>query len=602
MEGEGLQLQAPATDPQLPWDRVRRTIVVVDLVESVRLMEHHENAVIRYWRQFVADVCNDILPALDGKLVKSLGDGLLLTFGDTRSALAAAFAFHEWTRQRPIGQGLQGQLRVGIVAAEIVEDRLDVYGTGVNLAARLASQAQPGQTLLTLEASEEVTVGIDADVEDLGELYLKHLAQPVHCIACRPVGTTAAVLAAQRPFEDLRPTLAVVPLACRDAADPGNVIGDLVADEVTTLLSRCTEWRLISRLSAAAGTAHAHRAPDQIARTLGADYLCTGSYARSGDQVQLQVQLSRWPGGEVVWGSSGRARLSDILSGQSERIQTLGVEIAEAILGHGLETVSSTPLPQLRSHALMLGAMVLMHRARRSEFSRAVEVLDVLASRHPRAAQPHAWRAKWHVLRVVQGWTADPAEEGRLAMQAARQATDSEGRSSLALAMQGLVHTYLRNDFEAASRSYDEALTLNPHESLALLLRGTMHAFMGDGAQAYVQTQQSLRLSPLDPLRYFYLSLSASAAVAAQRYDEAIDLAQRSLQLNRLHCSTYRALAMAQSLAGQRDAATDTVHQLLRLDPAFTLTQFRARFPGRDAAPAFTDVLADALAQAGVPP
>ena len=597
-----MQPEAAASDPELPWDRVRRSIVVIDLVESVRLMEHHETELIRYWRQFVADVCRNILPPWGGKLVKSLGDGLLLTFGDTRSALSAAFEFHRWIRQRPLGQGIEVRLRIGIVAAEIVEDALDVYGTGVNLAARLASQAQPGQTLLTLAASEEITVGIDADVEDLGELYLKHLAKPVHCVACRPAGSTTAVLAAQRPFEDLRPTLAIVPLACRDATDPGNVIGDLVADEVTTLLSRCTEWRLISRLSAAAGTAHAHRAPDQIARSLGADYLCTGSYARSGDQIQLQVQLSRWPGGEVVWGSSGRARLSDILAGQSDRVQSLGVDIAEAILGHGLETVSSTPLPQLHSHALMLGAMVLMHRARRSEFSRAVEVLDALASRHPRAAQPHAWRAKWHVLRVVQGWTADAEEDGRLALQAARQATDSDGRSALALAMQGLVHAYLRNDFEAASRSYDEALTLNPHESLALLLRGTMHAFMGNGAQAHLQTQQSLRLSPLDPLRYFYLSLSASAAVAAQRYDEAIALAQRSLQLNRLHCSTYRALAIAQSLAGQRDAARDTVRQLLRLDPIFTVTQFRTRFPGRDAAPAFTDVLADALGQAGVPP
>lgn len=593
---------ASATDPELPWDRVRRSIVVVDLVESVRLMEHHENAVIRYWRQFVACVGDEILPTLGGKLVKSLGDGLLLTFGDTRSALTAAFAFHDWTRQRPLGLGIEARLRVGIVAAEIVEDTLDVYGTGVNLAARLASQAQPGQTLLTLEASEELTVGIDADVEDLGELYLKHLAQPVHCVACRPAGSAATAMAAHRPFEDLRPTLAVVPLTCRDATDPGHVIGDLVADEVTTLLSRCAEWRLISRLSAAAGSAHALRAPDQIASTLGADYLCTGSYARSGDHVQLQVQLSRWPAGDVVWGTSGRARLSEILAGQNEWVQALAVDIAEAILGHGLETVTSTPLPQLHSHALMLGAMVMMHRARRSEFSRAIDVLDVLAVRHPRAAQPHAWRAKWHVLRVVQGWTADAAQDGRLALQAARQATDSDGRSSLALAMQGLVHAYLRNDFEAASSSYDEALTMNPHESLALLLRGTMHAFMGDGAQAYAQTQQSLRLSPLDPLRYFYLSLAASAAVAAHRYDEAIDLAERSLQLNRLHCSTYRALAMAQSLAGRHEAAKDTVRRLLRLDPAFTVTQFRARFPGRHAAPTFTDLLADALGQAGVPP
>jgi tetratricopeptide (TPR) repeat protein len=167
--------------------------------------------------------------------------------------------------------------------------------------------------------------------------------------------------------------------------------------------------------------------------------------------------------------------------------------------------------------------------------------------------------------------------------------------------MQGLVHSYLRHDFDSAARSYADALSINPNESMATLLLGTMHAFLGEGDAAWTLTQASLRLSPLDPLRYFYLSLSASAAIAAGRYDDAIDMARRSLKCNRMHLSTYRALAIAQALAGRLDDARQTVREMLVLEPAFTLERFRERFPGRERAPEYTAFLVDALERAGLP-
>lgn len=167
--------------------------------------------------------------------------------------------------------------------------------------------------------------------------------------------------------------------------------------------------------------------------------------------------------------------------------------------------------------------------------------------------------------------------------------------------MQGLVHAYLLRDFGRARQSYEEALRINPNESMALLLLGTMHAFLGEGAQAWTLTESSLRLSPLDPLRYFYLSLSASAAISAQRYDEAAALAERSLRANRTHLSTYRGLALAQALGGHVLQASETVAELLKLEPGFTVTKFLARYPERDEAPAYTQRLADALRTAGLP-
>lgn len=595
--------EAPAArDPVLPWHRVRRTIVVVDMVESVRLMDAHEAEVIDYWRHFVHAVRTDLLPGLAGRMVKSLGDGLLLAFTTARDGVRAAHALHALVRDRPLLEGAAPvQLRIGLHLANVFEDDIDVYGSGVNLAARLAASAAPGTTWASAEVCEELTDGIDADLEDLGEIYLKHLALPVRAHVCAPPGAGPRGASKARALDDLRPALAIVPFQCRDASDAHSVLGDLIVDELTAQLGRCADWRLISKLSAAACSGRPMTV-EGLGAALHADYVCTGAYQIQGGHVTVQSQLVNVATGEVLRGSSQHAAVADLLVGQSALVLELGASIAEAICAHGIEAVASTPLPQLHSHELMLGAMALMHRTRRTEFGRALEIIEHLEQRHPRSAQPSAWRAKWHVLRVVQGWSDDPAQDGRLALQAGRRATAADGRSSLALAMQGLVHAYLHRDFDAAADCYDEALMHNPNEAMALLLRGTMHAFLGQGGPAYAQTQQALRLSPLDPLRYFYLSLAASAAVSDGRYREAVGLAEASLRLNRVHLSTYRALAMAQSLAGEVGDAERTVEQLLRLDPGYTTTRFRERFPGRDRAPEFTHRLADALAHAGLPP
>lgn len=580
--------------------RVRRAVVVVDVVDSVRLMQQHEDDVIDRWRRFVREVRDEVLPAHGGTLVKSLGDGMLLAFASTREAVAAAAAMHAARALQASDAAVALTLRVGCHWSDVVADELDLYGAGVNLAARLASSAEPGTTVISAEMADTLHAGVDAELDDLGELYLKHFAQPVRAYVARAPTQDAHATRTRLPLDDLRPALAVVPFACRDGSDPGHVLGDLLADEVTRVVSACPEWRVISKLSSGA---FAGRAIDLHAAgaALRADFVCTGAYQVHGGEVVVHLELAGVAGAQVRWADRLTGKVADVLAGRGELHLRASDCIAGAIFGHGLRAVAAMPLPTLRSHEVLIGAVALMHRARRSEFDRSLELIDHLQQRHPRSSQPHAWRAKWHVLRAVQGWSDDPARDGSFALLAGKRAIDADTSSSLALAMQGLVHAYLRHDFDAARRCYDDALEHNPNESLALLLRGTMHAFMAEGEAAYRQTQQALRLSPLDPLRYFYLSLAASAAIAAGRYDEAVDLAQASLRANRVHLSTYRALAMAQSLSGRVGEARRTIEQLLHFEPNFTVARFAERFPGRDRAPEFTRLLADALERAGLP-
>ena len=218
-----------------------------------------------------------------------------------------------------------------------------------------------------------------------------------------------------------------------------------------------------------------------------------------------------------------------------------------------------------------------MHRLSRADFERAKAMLDHLAERMPRHPLPHASLAQWHVLKVQQGWATDRQLQARLALDSTRRALDIRPDCAAAMTAEGFVDVNLLRDPDAGMQSYEQALQINPNDSMAWLLKGTLHAFRDEGAAAVADTGRALNLSPLDPLKYFYDSLAATAALAAQDYKLAHTLALRSLRANRTHTSTLRALIVAQAMLGDTVAARETVAQLHQLEPDFSVSSFLAK-------------------------
>jgi tetratricopeptide (TPR) repeat protein len=248
---------------------------------------------------------------------------------------------------------------------------------------------------------------------------------------------------------------------------------------------------------------------------------------------------------------------------------------------------------------LLLGAISLMHSNVLRDFDRARAMLEHLIDRGQRQPLPHAYMAHWWVLRSSQGWSSDPRRDAQAALDCTKRSLENDPDNALALTIDGLVHTNLFQDPESALSRYEAAIQCNPNESLAWLLKGTMHAFKGEGDHAVHDTELALRLSPLDPLKYYYDSLAATAATSAGNYQSAIALAKRSLQRNRTHTSTYRAMAIAQALSGNVDDARKTVEQLLKYEPDFTVSRFIRRSPSSKYA--VGQQYAHALRMAGVP-
>ena len=575
-------------------------ILVADVVDSVRLMEQHESDTIQRWRHIFDRSRTAAIGANGGRVVKHTGDGAIAVFPTCAGAALAAFAIHSYAVEGNAGrvEASALRLRIGIHFGSMIEDDLDIYGSNVNLAARLMALAGPGETVVSPAVRDELADDIDADIEDLGNCYLKNIAQPVRAYRAGPIGPRPLVDNNGGQALDLRPAIAVIPPLSR-IADPAHaVVGEAIADELIAALSCTTGLHVISRLSTSVLRGR-QLSGGEIGAYLGAQYILSGSYFEVGPGLRIFLELTDARSGGVIWAESASTTLGELFSSRNEFIVDLAATIATSISSCELRRSFKQPLPNLESYALFMGAVGLMHRLDHAGFERSRVLLEALIARLPRQALPHAWMAKWHVLRVQQGWATDATDDAMRALDHSKRALDLENDCSMALAIDGLVHTNLLKQFDVAEDRYRLALNVNPNDSLALLLLGTLQAFQGRGSDAVGNTEAAMRLSPLDPLKYFYDSLAATAALSNRQFDRAIELAQRSLKANRTHTSTLRALTIAQALSGDLAAARATAAELRRVEPNLTVAGYLRRNPsgmfetGRS--------WGDALKQAGIP-
>ena len=546
------------------------------------------------WSALQDYLSREVVPTRGGRVVGRYGGGLLLDFPKARPAVSAAFAIQQAFDSAMPGLGA-GQLpRIGMQMCEATVEETDTYSGGAGLATRLTEIAEPGQIVVSSTVLDDLIPGLDADIEDLGECYLSDMNQPVR--ACR-LGPPAQVEPDPSTSGDaLRPTIAVIPFV--EHGDGHHSLGEILAEEVIAALSRSADLNVVSRLST---TAFRGRAATlgEIGAHLKANYVLSGAYRISSGVLVLAAELADARTGRVLWAKDLKGSVDGIVDGSDEVIDRLVAEASSAIMTRELERTQSQSLASLETCTLLIGAITLMHRLSRHDFNRAREMLLRVVQRAPRHAVPHAWLAKWHVLRVWQSWSDEVALDTRLALDHAKRALDNDSHCSLALAIDGFAHTNLLKALDVAQERYDLALRLNPNDSLARLLRGMLHAFKGEGKQAVKEAHRALRLSPLDMHRYFYDSLAGGAELAAGRYERAVELTQRSLRANRMHASTFRMLAIAQWQLGRHDEARATAAELMKIEPTLTVTKWLELSPSSDYP--IGRLCADALRQAGVP-
>ena len=563
--------------PPLPQQR-HKVVLVIDLVESVRLMAANEAAVVNQWRGFVHHATTVVLPACKGRMVKSLGDGMLVEFDHPTDAVRAALALHK--HFAPLNETLpdarQMHLRAGINATHLYADDNDVYGHGVNLAARVSELAAPGETVITSSVFDGIVVGMDAEVEDRGDSYLKHWPDPVRTWAVFPVTGRSSSLRALVPEGaalDFRPSIAVVPFETRSHVAEQFVIGELIADGVIAQLSRSPDLRVISRLSTTAFRSRPSSAAEIGAR-LEATFVLGGSYVTYGEKVVIMAELTDNRRTEVIWADRLTGDVRDLMEVQSVLLEALCAACAKATLNDVVQRTLVLPLPQLDSNALMLGGITLMHRSTPRDLHRSRQLLEAVAERHKRVASPWAWLAKWHIMQVVQGMSSEPAKDFQRAIDTADRALDLEPNSSLAMAIKGHAMCHLGDNVADSRSLLQEATQNNPNDPIAWLYCGFWSCMWGDPGAAVSESETALQLSPIDPQRFYFEMLLANSYLASGHLAQCIAMSSASLKQNRFHPPTLRTLMTAQYESGQEAEARKTFDWLRSIQPRLTLAEY----------------------------
>ncbi len=485
--------------PALALHYAKRTVVFADVVESVRLMQRDEFSAAQRIRAFLLEAADEIVPGSQGHLLQRLGDGLMLEFAHPRHAAECARALHrrcaEFSTELPPDDRVL--LRVGIHAADILTDDVAIYGHGVNIAARLAALAGPGETVVSAAARDELTAGLDGEIEDLGNCHLKNVEAPLRAYRLGPRN-------AQHPAREsqarLRPTLAVIPFVLRGGGREFLAVGEIIADEVIAAMSQAPELRVVSRLSTTAFRGRKLQL-DDIRTYLGATYVLSGGYRVAGDDLIVNIELADTRNNDVMWAAGLRTKVGGLLAQDNELIGSLVAGTSRAIMNTEIAHATTRALPTLDASTLLLGGIGLMHRSDPRDFDKGRQAFEHLIERYPRFSAPYAYLAEWHVFNVAQGWFESLEKEASAAVDRVNRALDIDGGDSLALTVNGMVHTNLLRKHDIARQSYDLALQINPGAGLAWLHRGTLWAFQGRGREAMEETERAAALSPLDPWR-----------------------------------------------------------------------------------------------------
>jgi TolB-like protein len=487
---------------------------------------------------------------------------------------------------------------MGVHLADVIIDDIDLYGDGVNLAARLRDLGGPQEIVMSAAVRDQLIDGLDVTIEDLGERHLKGMQRPVRAFrAWAPTregkrGRDAPVRIGQRP------SIAVLPFRNASGEQANDFLGDLLAEDVTGDLSRQIDLFVISPLSTRPFRDRLYE-PRNVADVLGVRYVLAGSMQTSGTRLRITAELTEAEAGHVVWADRFEGSLADTLELQDRISREMTKRVVPYVRQVELQRARAKRIEDLTAYERTIRAIDHLHRSSHEDYQSARDLLESAIQLEPHYVAPRAWLAYWHVRRVGQGWSSDAKQDSLEATRHAEAALEIDHNDPWALSVYGVVAAYLLKDLETAIARYDRALAINPSLAPAWVWSTSAYAWLGRGDEAVRRAPLAIELSPFDPNMYLFTSHAGSAHAVAGQYDQAVEFLRRSLRENRTFTATHKLLTISLALSGRMEEARTAASELLSLEPSFTVSVFRQRYPGSGApyAPRFFD----ALKSAGIP-
>src|SRR5215212_6911416 len=504
-------------------------ILAADVVGFSSLMGQDEEATLARIKDLRREVIEPKVQDHHGRVFKTTGDGFLVEFQSPVEAVRCAVGVQKALASNASEESSQGlQLRIGINLGDIiVEEDGDVYGDGVNVAARLEQLAEPGGIAISGKICDEVRDKLPYSFEDRGEQEVKNIARPVRVYALRGQKPVTSGRESRTPRSSDKPSIAVLPFT-NMSGDPDQVyFSDGISEDVITELSRFRELTVIARNSTFAFRGQSLDVRE-IGRVLGADYVVEGSVRRAGDRVRVTAQLVDAQSGSHLWAERYDRALEDVFAIQEEIAQSIVATVAQQVIDAGEVAARRRPPEDVRAYDLFLKALRLGGTSFAPEILAQVEALyEQALAIDPTFARAYSGLAFIHRDRsidVIGGVRAQPDEHLLSALRLAERALALDRNDPRIHASLGTMCAYVR-DFERAERHLDLARSMNPNDAVCQIFWAWIQGVRGKAERGMPAVEIAYRLNPRHP--FWYDMFVARLHFQLGNYAEAAGLFER---------------------------------------------------------------------------
>ena len=576
-------------------------IAFADVAGWSRLIEQNDVETLRAWKTLRAELIEPKIREHGGRLLEIAGDAVLVEFPSAVAAVGWALD----TQRGMAGQATEGsatemRVRIGINVEDVIVDEDKLIGDGVNIAARIHQIASPGEIVVTGAVREYVWNKMPVAFSDLGEHALKNISRPVHVYRVETQETRGSIPVRSQPSVSWfkRPGIAVLPFRNLGGNPEEGYFGEGITEDIINGLSRSQSLFVIARNST---LRYRDRqvAAHEIASELGVRYILEGSVRRAASRLRISAELIDALKNRAVWAEKYDGADDDIFEFQDRISASIVGTIEPRLYEIEAARVLEKPTGSLDAYECVLRARALLYSFNDQEFEEAGKYLQRAVTLDPAYAQAHAYLAWWYNLLTGEGRSIDAAGDAKKAKRASRTAVELDPKDAFCVAVAAHIQGYLYKELDSAAEMFDRAILLNDNCAFAWGVSGSTYCFLGRPDDALERLRNAWRLSPFDPLNFFFWTVAGLAEFVAGRYDQAIGWLHKARRSNRRFVACHRTLTAALALSGDHDAAKAAGQDLLAVEPRFRVSAFTSWYPLRRQDD--LDRLAAGLRLAGLP-
>jgi TolB-like protein/Tfp pilus assembly protein PilF len=577
-------------------ERRLAAILAADVAGYTALMGADEAGTLKRLTGLRQEFLEPLIDKYNGRIVKLMGDGLLVEFASVVDAVACALSWQTGVA----GRDETLKFRIGINVGDVIVEGEDIHGDGVNVAARLESLADPGGVCLSGDAYRQVRGKIEADFEDLGEREVKNLSEPIRVYsiasaASAPTVTPSAVASLPRPD---KPTIAVLPFMNMSGDVEQEYFADGMVEDIITALSRFRNLFVIARDSSFSYKGKSVKV-QTVGRELGVRYVLEGSVRKVGNRVRITGQLIDAATGSHLWADRFDGTLEDVFDLQDQVTASVVGAMAPRLEQAEIERAKRKPTESLDAYDLYLRGLAAVHRWEREANKEALSLFYKAIELDPNFASAYGMAARCYSQRKAGGWSEDRVREAAEAERLAWQAVNLGKDDALALATAGMALAFVVGDMNNGNAFIDQALALNPNLAWGWLFSGFVKIWMGEPEVAIERVTRAMQLSPQD-FQLFNMQLgNALAHFTAGRYAEALSWAEQAIRGHPNYSFAAGAFAASAALAGQLGEAETAMARIRQLHPQLRISDLMETLPLRR--PEDRDKWIDGLRKAGLP-